>query len=142
MTRGKNAAFAVLALMAVLPRTASAGVTVEIDVGSQTMEVYVDGDLRHEWRVSTGRRGHETPGGSYGVKRLEAEWYSREYDDAPMPHAIFFRGGYAIHGTYDTKRLGSRASHGCVRLAPGNAAKLFNLVSRQGRGNTRISINH
>ena len=142
MTRGKSAAFAVLALMAVLPRTASAGVAVEIDVGSQTMEVYVNGSLRHAWPVSTGRRGYTTPGGSYGVKRLEANWYSREYDDAPMPHAIFFRGGYAINGTYDTKRLGSRASHGCVRLAPGNAAKLFNLVSRHGRGKTRISINH
>ena len=106
------------------------------------MEVYVHGRLKHSWRVSTGRRGYETPGGSYSAKRLEREWYSTQYDDAPMPHAIFFRGGYATHGTYETKRLGRPASHGCVRLAPGNAARLYNLVEAMGRKRTRISVNY
>jgi lipoprotein-anchoring transpeptidase ErfK/SrfK len=140
--RGRRSALVLAMVVSLLPQQVFAGVAVEIDVGSQTMEVYVNGNLRHAWKVSTGRRGYTTPGGSYSVKRLEADWYSREYDDAPMPHAIFFSGGYAIHGTYDTKRLGRPASHGCVRLAPGNAAKLFHLVSRQGRAKTRISINH
>lgn len=118
-----------------------ARVDVEVDVGSQTMEVYVNGDHRYTWRVSTGRGGYETPGGSYRAKRLEEEWYSTQYDDAPMPHSIFFNGGYAIHGTYHTKSLGRRASHGCVRLAPGNAAKLFYLVEGHGLKSTRITIN-
>jgi lipoprotein-anchoring transpeptidase ErfK/SrfK len=124
-----------------VPRAARANVDVEVDVGSQTMEVYVGGRLRHTWRVSTGRRGYETPGGNYRAKRMEEEWYSTQYDDAPMPHAVFFNGGYAIHGTYDVKRLGRPASHGCVRLAPGNAARLYNLVERVGLRNTTISIN-
>lgn len=123
------------------PGVAKANVQVEVDVGSQTMEVYVNGRLRHSWRVSTGRDGFETPGGEFGAKRLEEEWYSTQYDDAPMPHAVFFSGGYAIHGTYDTKRLGRRASHGCVRLSPGNAARLFSLVGQHGLKRTRISIN-
>lgn len=129
------------AMLALIPAAAQAGVKVEVDVPSQTMDVYVNGSLRHSWRVSTGRRGYETPGGTYSVKRMEEEWYSSKYDDAPMPHAIFFTSGYAIHGTYDTKRLGRRASHGCIRLAPGNAARLFNLVAHHGRSGTRISIN-
>lgn len=121
---------------------AHASVQVQVDVGSQTMAVYVGGQHRHTWRVSTGRRGYTTPGGSYRAKRMEKTWYSTIYDGAPMPHAVFFKGGYAIHGTYDTKNLGRRASHGCVRLAPGNAAQLYNLVSRYGLRNTRISIHH
>ncbi|NOT71097.1 MAG: L,D-transpeptidase [Hyphomicrobium sp.] len=136
------ASIAVMLALLGVPRTALANVQVEVDVGSQTMEVYVRGQLRHTWKVSTGRRGYETPGGSYRAKRIEAEWYSTLYDDAPMPHAVFFKGGYAIHGTYDVKRLGRPASHGCVRLAPGNAARLYNLVARHGLKSTSISINH
>lgn len=137
---GLLAAIATVTFASALASPVSAGVTVEIDVGSQTMDVYVRGQHRHSWRVSTGRRGYETPRGSYSVKRMEREWYSTQYDDAPMPHAIFFRGGFAIHGTYHTKQLGRRASHGCVRLAPGNAARLFGLVQQHGRKGTRISI--
>lgn len=134
---GLVAVFAIL----VLPNAAKANVQVDVDVASQTMEVYVNGHLRHSWRVSTGRDGYETPTGDFRAKRIEEEWYSTQYDDAPMPHAVFFRGGYAIHGTYDVKRLGRRASHGCVRLSPGNAARLFNLVEQHGVRNTVISIN-
>lgn len=120
---------------------AMARIDVEVDVGSQTMEVYVNGNHKYTWRVSTGRSGYETPGGSYRAKRLEEEWYSTQYDDAPMPHAIFFNGGYAIHGTGHTKWLGRRASHGCVRLSPGNAQRLFSLVENYGLKRTRITIN-
>ena len=130
-----------LTAFATLPAIeASAGVTVKINRGSQTMRVYVGGTLRHTWRVSTGRRGYTTPSGSYRPTRLERMWHSRKYHWSPMPHSIFFRGGYAIHGTYETKRLGRRASHGCIRLAPGNARRLFSLVSRHGSRATRIHI--
>ncbi|MEQ1652896.1 MAG: L,D-transpeptidase [Hyphomicrobium sp.] len=141
MMRSVLAAVAFVLAFVSAPGAAQAKVQVEVDVGSQTMAVYVQGQLRHTWRVSTGRRGYETPGGSYRAKRIEQEWYSTLYDDAPMPHSVFFKGGYAIHGTYDVKRLGRPASHGCVRLAPGNAARLYNLVARFGLQNTRISIN-
>jgi len=120
--------------------SASAGVTVRIDRSSQTMRVYVNGHLKHRWLVSTGRRGYTTPTGTYRPKRLERSWHSRKYNWSPMPHSIFFRGGYAIHGTNEVRRLGRRASHGCVRLAPSNAARLFSLVRRYGPGKTRITI--
>ena len=62
-------------------------------------------------------------------------------DDAPMPHSIFFTyRGHAIHGSYQTRSRGRAVSHGCVRLSPGNAAKLYSLVTREGMGNTRITI--
>jgi len=125
--------------MAIAP-AARAGVRVEVDLGAQSMEVYVDGSLRHSWPVSTGRSGYETPTGNFRARRLEEEWYSTQYDDAPMPHAIFFAGGYAIHGTNHTRSLGRPASHGCVRLSPSHAARLFALVESRGLSSTRIAI--
>lgn len=138
--RRVTAFFVLWAVTTLLPASAFAKVQVQIDISSQTMQVYVNGFHHHSWRVSTGRRGYETPLGRYRPKRLELKWYSTKYEYAPMPYSVFFRGGYAIHGTNDLKRLGRRASHGCVRLAPRNAAKLFRLVRQYGMRNTVISI--
>jgi lipoprotein-anchoring transpeptidase ErfK/SrfK len=132
---------AVVAALTFAPLAARAEISVEIDVESQTMEVYINGRHRHTWPVSTGRRGFETPGGTFGVSRLEEEWYSTQYEDAPMPHAVFFNGGIAIHGTYETRRLGRPVSHGCVRLAPRNAARLYNYIENYGLRRTTISVN-
>ena len=111
---------------------ASAAVVAGIDNSEQRMRVYVDGALSYVWPVSTARRGYRTPAGHYRVQRMERMWYSRKYDWSPMPHALFFRGGYAIHGTYSVRQLGRPASHGCVRLAPGNARTLFEMVRARG----------
>ncbi|MFN0190622.1 MAG: L,D-transpeptidase [Aestuariivirga sp.] len=111
-----------------------------IDVSSQTMSVKVNGGHYATWRVSTARSGYYTPRGTYGPKRLARMHYSRKYDNSPMPHSVFFHGGYAIHGTNYVRNLGRPASHGCVRLSPGAAAQLFNLVRQYGMGRTRITI--
>jgi lipoprotein-anchoring transpeptidase ErfK/SrfK len=120
-------------------KAAPAAVHVMVDVSSQSMSVRVNGSHYANWRVSTAKSGYYTPRGSYGVQRMHREYYSRKYDNAPMPHSIFFRGPYAIHGTYQTGKLGRPASRGCVRLAPGNAAKLFALVQRYGRARIMIT---
>jgi len=117
-----------------------AEVRVRIDTGSQTMHVYVDGELRHVWPVSTGRGGYGTPGGTYRPQRLERRWYSTKYRGASMHNAIFFRGGYAIHATTEVGRLGRRASHGCIRLHPSHAAELYGLVRTYGPGRTTITV--
>ncbi len=110
---------------------AQARVKIDVDLSSQTMRVNADGG-DYVWPVSTARSGYATPRGSYRAQRLERMHYSQKYHMSPMPHSIFFAGGYAIHGTYATGDLGRPASHGCVRLAPGNAALLFALVKGQG----------
>ncbi|MBR0869856.1 L,D-transpeptidase [Bradyrhizobium tropiciagri] len=119
---------------------AQAGVVVHIDKSSQRMAVSVDGAMRYNWPVSTGRRGYGTPSGVYRPQMLARRWFSRKYYNSPMPYSIFFHGGFAIHGTYDLGRLGGPASHGCVRLHPSHAAMLYGLVERNGRGATRIVI--
>ena len=122
--------------------SAQASVSVRIDISSQTMSVSVNGWPYATWRVSTARSGYWTPRGSFRPFMLKRMHYSRKYDNSPMPHSIFFRGGYAIHGTGYVRYLGRPASHGCVRLAPGNAARLYGLVRQYGLGGTRIVINN
>ncbi len=131
---------AVAALMFAAVPADAATVEARVSLSSQRMTVSVNGVRKYTWKVSTGRSGYGTPTGSYRPQRLERSWYSRKYDNAPMPHSVFFRGGYAIHGTNAVSRLGSRASHGCVRLAPGNAATLYSLISKYGMGNARVVI--
>ncbi|MEZ5839333.1 MAG: L,D-transpeptidase [Hyphomicrobiales bacterium] len=119
---------------------AKADVVAKVDLSSQRMNVYVNGASKYSWPVSTARRGYRTPVGTFRPQSLRRMHYSKKYHNSPMPHSIFFLGGYAIHGTGAVKSLGRPASHGCVRLHPANAATLFSLVQDHGRGNTRIVI--
>ena len=125
---------ALLIILVGMPASAHAAVVVAVDKSTQRMSVAVDGTPRHDWAVSTGRAGCGTPSGTYAPTRLERTWFSRAYYNSPMPHSIFFHGGYAIHGSYEISRLGGPASHGCIRLHPSNAATLFSLVRRYGGG--------
>lgn len=121
---------------------AQAGLLARVDISTQTMTVYEDGIAAYSWRVSTARRGYYTPTGTYRPTRLHRMWYSSKYENSPMPHSIFFRGGYAIHGTNYVKSLGRPASHGCIRLHPQNARTLYNLVRAYGSSATRIVVVH
>jgi len=133
------AAFAILWALSASAAYAAA-LEARIDLSEQRMRVYENGFLRYSWKVSTARRGYVTPVGTYRPQRLERMWYSRKYHHSPMPHSIFFRGGYAIHGTNAIKHLGHRASHGCVRLHPDHAAVLYRLVRSVGPRNVRIRV--
>jgi lipoprotein-anchoring transpeptidase ErfK/SrfK len=124
----------------VMGTSAQAKVAVRIDISSQTMSVSVNGWHYAHWRVSTARRGYWTPRGSFRPYLLKRMHYSSKYDNSPMPHSVFFKGGYAIHGTGYVRSLGRPASHGCIRLAPGNAARLYNLIRQYGYRGTRIVI--
>ena len=104
------------------------------------MHVTVDGGTYAVWKVSTARRGYYTPRGSFRPQVLKRMHYSRKYDNSPMPYSVFFHGGYAIHGTEYVRRLGSPASHGCIRLHTANAAAFYSLIKRYGRGSTRIRV--
>lgn len=139
----RTAVFAsgLVAAFAVFATAAHAAVSITIDKNNQQMTVAVDGAVKYTWPVSSGLPSYETPNGSFKAFRMEADHYSKEWDDAPMPHAIFFtKTGHAIHGTDSVRRLGSPASHGCVRLSRENAATLFALVKQEGVLNTTVSL--
>ena len=110
----------------------SGRILAKVDLSSQTMNVYRGGRHLYRWKVSTGRSGYGTPTGTWRIHRMHKRYFSRKYNNAPMPHAMFYYRGFAVHGTNHISRLGRRASHGCVRLHPSNAAKLFSMVRRSG----------
>jgi len=139
----RRAILSVLSLLGCLTLTSPAGaeVLIAVDKTRQRMTVSVDGQQRYSWPVSTGTVDYSTPAGTFTPSRLAKVHYSREWDDAPMPHSIFFTdAGHAIHGSHAMGSLGTPASHGCVRLAPGNARILFELVQAEGLDNTRVEI--
>jgi hypothetical protein len=115
-----------------ISRTAQATVSVQVDLSSQQMHVTSGSGETYVWPISSARSGYATPRGSYRPTSLQTMHYSKKYHHSPMPHSIFFNGGYAIHGTYATGALGRPASHGCIRIAPANAAKLFSMIRAEG----------
>jgi len=141
MPASRLAVMALAAFIVAPAAPAAAAVLVTIDKSTQRMIVQVDGSLRWVWPVSTGRPGHDTPSGRYTAFRMEADHFSKEWDDAPMPHSIFFsQAGHAIHGSFDTRRIGTPASHGCVRLQRANAARLYALVEKEGLSGTKVVV--
>ena len=132
---------ALAGLMLFATGAAQANVSIIIDKNAQQMTVAVDGVERYHWPVSTGIPSYETPNGGFRTFRMEEDHYSKEFDDAPMPHSIFFtKIGHAIHGTDSVSRLGSPASHGCVRLSRAHAATLYDLVQREGVLKTTVTL--
>src|ERR1700744_317755 len=124
-----------------LATPAYATIDISVDKSAQQMTVAVDGAQKYTWPVSTGRPGYDTPNGSFKINRMDADHFSQEWDNAPMPHTMFFDlHGHAIHGFADVKHLGLAVSHGCVRLSPDHAATLFDLVKTEGMANVAVSI--
>jgi L,D-transpeptidase catalytic domain len=114
---------------------------VPIDKTKQEMTVFLDGVERYSWPVSTGRAGYSTPSGTFTATSMNEVWYSKQWDNSPMPHSIFFmKDGHAIHGSYEVKTLGKPVSHGCVRISPQNAAMLYDLVAKTGLKNTQVVL--
>jgi len=121
-------------------KPATPDILIMVDKPTQTMTVTVDGHVRYRWRVSTGATHYSTPTGSYTPFRMELMHYSREWDNAGMPHAIFFtQSGHSIHGS-DHPGLGTAVSHGCVRLTLSNAATLYRLVKSVGMADTKVVV--
>ena len=113
---------------------------IDVDLSRQKMTVKEHGRVAGSWAISSGRSGYRTPTGSFRPQWMAKTWYSKKYDNAPMPNSIFFTGGFALHATYATSMLGSPASHGCVRQSPANAARLFSMVKKHGMDHTKIVV--
>jgi L,D-transpeptidase-like protein len=127
--------------LAVFAGPSDAALLITIDKAKQRMIVSRNDVPLYDWPVSTGQRGYDTPAGVFQPFRMEKDHFSREWDEAPMPYSIFFtKDGHAIHGSFDVKKLGRPASHGCVRLSPQHSAILWGLVREEKMANTRVVL--
>ena len=132
---------AAIVAVLILGQAAHADLLIQIDKSAQRMTVTVNGHQLYEWPVSTGGEGYDTPSGTFKPFRMEIDHYSDEYDQAPMPHSIFFTDtGIAVHGTYEARKLGHAVSHGCVRLSAKNATTLWALVKQEKMANTKVVL--
>lgn len=122
------------------PKPVPPSLIARVNLTTQTMQIVVHGKSLHSWKISSGRDGYLTPVGNFKPDWMSKMWYSKQYDNAPMPHAVFFKGGAAIHATNSIGSLGQPASHGCVRLAPANAETFYKLVTRHGLTMTRVVV--
>lgn len=130
----------VLALLIAAAPAAAEALVAEVDLSGQRLTLLYKGETLAHWTVSTGRAGFRTPTGMFRPTRMHREYFSRQYDDASMPNAVFYDAGYAIHGSYETRSLGRPASHGCVRLHPADAETFFDLVLTIGPENVAITV--
>ena len=121
----------------------------EINKSNQTLYLHIAGELVDSFKVSTGMRKYETPNlnlrpsGPLFIKYKSRKYPGGNYQGlGNMPYAVFLRGGYAIHGTTpgNFSKLGTKASHGCIRLHPFNAKIFYELVKRIGIKNTWVSL--
>lgn len=121
----------------------------EIIKSTQSMYLYLDAELIDSFMVSTGLGKYRTPDMSLRPSGpMFRKYTSKKYPEGNyrgmgnMPFAVFIRGGYAIHGTTtgNFAKLGTRASHGCIRLLPVNAKLFYELVKKIGIDNTWVSI--
>lgn len=128
---------------------AECAVWAQVVKSTQRMYLYVNGSLRGSWLVSTGKAGFRTP--SYDRHpngRIYDRYTSTKYPGGDykglgnMPYAVFISGGIALHGTPqgNWSRLGTPASHGCIRMHPDNAYIFNRLVRQYGKLNVWITV--
>lgn len=124
----------------VVPRVKLPTLKAHVDLTRQIMTVFGKGNTFYKWPISSGRKGYETPTGTYKPTWIARRWYSRQYNGTPMPYSVFFNRGIATHGTNAVRHLGNPASHGCIRLSIVHARTFYNLVRRHGKNKTRIIV--
>jgi lipoprotein-anchoring transpeptidase ErfK/SrfK len=124
----------------VAPAKPQVTLAIDIDLTRQRMTVAENGQQVGQWPISSGRDGFRSPTGTYRPLWSAKMWYSKKYENAPMPNAVFFSGGVAMHATQATGMLGRPASHGCIRQSPANAATTYRLVAKHGNAHTKITV--
>lgn len=98
-----------------------------IDKSQQVLQAYEGNRLVMQTRISTGRRGKETPNGHFRAQSKSLMHRSRLYDNAPMPYSVQVAGNYFIHGFSSVPSY--PASHGCIRVPIDNAREFYNWVN-------------
>lgn len=140
ITQSMSLATSVATQLAQPPLPPPITLTLKVDLSAQRVSVIERGKVKYTWPVSSGREGYATQTGTFRPSWTAKMWYSRQWDNAPMPHAVFFNRGTAFHATNAVGALGRPASGGCIRLAPRNAETLFNLVHRHGLSSTKVVV--
>ena len=114
--------------------SSAAGLRVVVSIPQQKAFVFDDGELIATSPVSTGKRGHETPTGTFRITQKKIKHRSNKYANAPMPYMQRLTDyGIALHAG---SLPGYPASHGCIRLPRSFAKKLYGMTAY----GTRVTV--
>ncbi len=103
------------------------GKWIEVILDEQRLIAWEDGQMVMTTLVSTGAQDTPTVRGVFRIyRKLDSQrMRGRDYDLPDVPHVMYFKGGYAMHGTYWHNNFGQPMSHGCVNIPTGKAAWLY-----------------
>lgn len=114
---------------------APALVQISVHLNSHRVDLVAPGLPSYSAPALGGRPGHGTPTGCFRPIGLNKHYWSHKYN-APMPNAVFFSPGVALHtGSLNVP------SHGCVHLADSTSSLIYQTVA-QYRQNTQICVAH
>ncbi len=111
------------------PGVAPAGpMLIYVDLSRQRATVYRNGVRIGATTISSGKKGHVTPTGTFPILERAAVHHSNKYDEASMPFTERLTwDGVALHAGGVP---GYPESHGCVHLPYGFAKALFSATHR------------
>jgi hypothetical protein len=96
---------------------------ITVNIGTQRVTLYSNGERVAQGPVATGMPGHPTPQGVFSIIQKDRYHHSNIYSGAPMPYMQRITwSGVAMH---EGALPGYPASHGCIRLSHDFAAKLW-----------------
>ncbi|MBX3021278.1 MAG: L,D-transpeptidase [Bdellovibrionales bacterium] len=115
---------------------------INVSIAKQTLVMQGSHSAPFATQVSTGSQGRGTVRGCFNPTVLSPRHRSRKYNNSPMPWAVFFYKGYALHETPYVSALGRPASHGCVRQSGPAARHVYSTVAayRKAFGNSSVRI--
>ena len=104
---------------------------IEVDLSDQRLIGWEGSTQVFSYLVSTGKAATPTPTGVFSVqiKRISDRMRGEDYNVPNVPYAMYFSGGYAIHGAYWHNQFGTPVSHGCVNVRVDRAERLFDWAS-------------
>ena len=104
---------------------------IQINLSTQRLTAWEGNTPTYSVIVSTGRSHTPTLPGVFNIreKRAMDRMVGDNYDVPDVPYAMYYHGGYAIHGAYWHNNFGTPMSHGCTNVAVDHAEWLFNWAS-------------
>jgi lipoprotein-anchoring transpeptidase ErfK/SrfK len=131
------------------PRAQSRALSLVVDKSERRLYVRENGEEVRSFPVAVGSDSHPTPSGRFSIRHItwnpawippDRKWARNKTPKAPGAlnnpmgnvKMYFSEPDYYIHGTRDYDSLGQPDSHGCVRLANGEAIGLAEMVMEAG----------
>jgi lipoprotein-anchoring transpeptidase ErfK/SrfK len=109
------------------------GKYIDINLKKQNLSIFEDSKNLGTYKISSGKRGYETPTGTFSILAKRGRAWSKQYKLFMPYFMLFTKAGHGIHELPEwpggakegAAHLGRPVSHGCVRLGVGPAKAIY-----------------